>query len=63
MDDVDAACLAAVETLRHFPLFRKKVVVHGYVYEVESGALRIPYHQIEDRVDTARETAKGTWGG
>lgn len=61
-DDTDAACLAQVSMLRNHPLIRKDVPVHGYVYEVESGKLRLPYHRIADKVDTAREMfAKGVW--
>lgn len=61
-DDTDAACLAQVSMLRNHPLIRKDVPIHGYVYETESGALRLPYHRIADKVDTAAEMfAKGVW--
>ncbi|MFC4769588.1 beta-class carbonic anhydrase [Effusibacillus consociatus] len=61
-DDTDKACLAQVELLRNHPLIRKDVVIHGYVYEVESGTLRFPYHRVADKVDTAEEMfAKGVW--
>ncbi len=60
--DTDAACLAQVEMLRNHPLIRKDVPVRGYVYEVESGFLRLPYHRIANKVDTAGEMfAKGVW--
>lgn len=63
-EDADAACLAQVEMLRNHPLIRKDVPVHGYVYEVESGSLRLPYHRVSDKVDTAKEMfAKGVWFG
>lgn len=54
-NDTDAACLAAVHMLQNHPLIRKDVMVHGYVYEVESGILRIPYRRLSDRVNTAEE--------
>lgn len=60
--DTDAACLAQVAMLRNHPLIRKDVPVHGYVYEVESGMLRLPYHRIADKVNTAKEMfQKGVW--
>ncbi|WDL96626.1 beta-class carbonic anhydrase [Alicyclobacillus sp. ALC3] len=60
--DTDAACLAQVQMLQDHPLIRKDVPVNGYVYEVESGALRLPYQRISDKVDTAQEMfAKGVW--
>lgn len=61
-DDTDAACLAQVSLLRNHPLIRKDVPIHGYVFETESGALRLPYHRVADKVDTASEMfAKGIW--
>lgn len=61
-DDTDAACLAQVAMLRNHPLIRKDVPVHGYVYETESGSLRLPYHRVADKVNTASEMfAKGVW--
>lgn len=60
--DTDEACLAQVEMLRNHPLIRKDVSVHGYVYEVESGSLRLPYHRLSNKVNTAREMFnKGVW--
>lgn len=61
-NDADAACLAQVAMLKNHPLIRKDVPIHGYVYEVESGTLRLPYHRIADKVDTAKEMfEKGIW--
>ena len=39
-DDIDDACNAQIEYLREHPLIPEKTTIHGYVYEVKSGALR-----------------------
>ena len=51
--DVDEACLKQVELLRSSPLIPKDVVIHGYIWEVESGTLRRPYERLSERVNTA----------
>lgn len=53
---------AQVQMLLYHPLIRKDMAVYGYVYEVKSGSLRLPFHRIADKVDTAQEMfAKGIW--
>lgn len=59
-DDVDATCEKQVQLLREHPLIPDEVVIHGYIYEVESRHLRKPYQRVSERVNTARQTgAKG----
>jgi carbonic anhydrase len=56
-DDVDDNVAAQVELLRSHPLIPKDVVIHGYVYEVDTGRLR-PHHRVLARkVNTAKEMA------
>lgn len=55
--DVDETCLAQVELLRQSPLIPDDVVVHGYVWEVESMRLRRPRQRLSERVNTARAMA------
>ena len=51
-DDIDEACQSQVEYLDEHPLVPDDVTVHGYVYEVESDALRRPGERIADRINT-----------
>lgn len=51
-DDIDEACRAQVEHLRAHPLVPDGTEVHGYVYEVESDALRRPGARIAERINT-----------
>lgn len=50
-EDIDEACRAQVEYLRDHPLLSEDVTVHGYVYEVESDALRRPGERIGTEID------------
>ena len=56
-DDVDDNVAAQVELLRNHPLIPKDVVVHGYVYEVDTGRLRPPHRVLARKVNTAKEMA------
>ena len=51
-DDIDVACKAQVDYLEAHPLVPDDVTVHGYVYEVESDALRRPGERIAERINT-----------
>jgi carbonic anhydrase len=56
-EDVDETCDRQVELLRGSPLIPDDVVVHGYVWEVESMRLRRPHHRLSEKVNTARHSA------
>ncbi|WP_135365004.1 beta-class carbonic anhydrase [Halosimplex halophilum] len=49
-DDIDEACAAQVEYLRQSDLIPEEVTVSGYVYEVESGELRVPGDRIAGEI-------------
>ncbi|WP_435366010.1 beta-class carbonic anhydrase [Haloarchaeobius sp. DYHT-AS-18] len=51
-DDIDVACEEQVAMLRNHPFIPDDVEVHGYVYEVESGALRRPHERLSEGVNT-----------
>lgn len=51
-DDIDVACQTQVDYLEAHPLVPDNVTVHGYVYEVESDALRRPGERIAERINT-----------
>ena len=51
-DDIDDACRAQIEYLREHPLIPEETTITGYVYEVESGALRRPGERVADQVNT-----------
>lgn len=55
-DDIDEACATQVEYLREHPLIPDGTEVHGYVYEVESDALRRPGERVAEQINT-RETS------
>ncbi len=55
--DVDETCLRQVDLLRNSPLIPKDVLVHGYVWEVESMKLRRPDTRLGERVNTAKAMA------
>lgn len=55
-DDIDEACRTQVDLLRAHPLIPDAVDVHGYVYEVESDALRRPGERIASRINTREST-------
>ena len=51
-DDIDEACEAQIVYLKEHPLIPDEVTVHGYIYEVESNALRRPHERIAEQVNT-----------
>lgn len=51
-DDIDEACQTQIEYLTEHPLVPDDVTVHGYVYEVESEALRRPGEQVSEQINT-----------
>jgi carbonic anhydrase len=51
-DDIDEACATQIEYLREHPLIPDETTIHGYIYEVESDALRRPGERIAERVNT-----------
>ena len=51
-DDIDEACQAQVEYLREHPLIPDETTIHGYVYEVESDALRHPGERLSEQINT-----------
>lgn len=51
-DDIDEACQAQIDLLRDHPLIHDEVDVHGYVYEVESDALRRPGERVAEQINT-----------
>ena len=51
-DDIDVACQTQVDYLEAHPLVPDDVTVHGYVYEVESDALRRPGERIAAQINT-----------
>ncbi|MBE8968744.1 carbonic anhydrase [Nostocales cyanobacterium LEGE 12452] len=51
--DVDEICTQQVELLRNSPLIPQDIVIHGYIWEVESMSLRHPYKRLSEKVNTA----------
>ncbi|MCU0533484.1 MAG: carbonic anhydrase [Hydrococcus sp. Prado102] len=51
--DVDAITDKQVELLRSSPLIPDDVVIHGYIWEVETQNLRRPYERLSEKVNTA----------
>ncbi|MBW4427287.1 MAG: carbonic anhydrase [Nostoc desertorum CM1-VF14] len=51
--DVDEICIQQVKLLRNSALIPQDVVIHGYIWEVESMSLRRPYKRLSDQVNTA----------
>ncbi len=51
-DDIDEACKRQVEYLQDYPLIPDSVDIHGYIYEVESNALRRPNEKISEKINT-----------
>ncbi|RZV11371.1 carbonic anhydrase [Natrinema hispanicum] len=51
-DDIDEACQAQLDYLEAHPLVPDEVTVHGYVYEVESDALRRPGERVSEEINT-----------
>ena len=54
-DNIDEACQAQIDYLEAHPLVPDSVTVHGYVYEVESGALRRPGERVAEQINTRPE--------
>ncbi len=59
-ESVDEVCEQQVKLLREHPLIPKDVVIHGYIYEVETGRLRRPFQRLHERVNTAKEMGART---
>ena len=51
--DIDETCVKQVELLRHSPLIPDDVVIHGYIWEVETMRLRSPHERLSEKVNTA----------
>lgn len=51
-DDIDDACRTQIKYLDEHPFIPDEVTVHGYVYEVESDALRRPGERISTQINT-----------
>jgi carbonic anhydrase len=51
--DVDATTVKQVDLLRNSPLIPEHVVIHGYIWEVETQQLRRPYERLSEKVNTA----------
>ncbi len=51
-DDIDKACKRQIEYLQDYPLIPDNVNIHGYIYEVESNALRKPGERISEQINT-----------
>ena len=51
-DDIDDACQTQIDLLEEHPLIPDSVTVHGYVYEVESNALRRPGERVSEEINT-----------
>ena len=51
-DDIDDACQTQIGYLQAHPLIPDEVTVHGYIYEVESDALRRPSERIAEQINT-----------
>lgn len=51
-DDIDEACRAQIDYLEEHPLVPDEVTVHGYIYEVESDALRRPGERVAEQINT-----------
>ena len=56
--DVDQVCKAQVEFLSGHPLIPKGTSVSGYIYEVESDALRHPGSRVSEQVSTSEAMRK-----
>ncbi|MFZ5954234.1 MAG: beta-class carbonic anhydrase [Candidatus Dependentiae bacterium] len=52
-EDVDATCVQQVAHFKNSQLIPKNVVIHGYIWEVESNNLRRPYEQLSQKVNTS----------
>ena len=56
--DVDQVCKAQVEFLSGHPLIPRGTAVSGYIYEVESNALRHPGSRVSEQVSTSEAMRK-----
>lgn len=51
-DDIDEACQTQIDLLRAHSLIPDDVTIHGYIYEVESDALRRPGERVAEQINT-----------
>ena len=51
-DDIDKACQTQIDYLSDHPLIPDEVTIHGYIYEVESNALRRPGERVAEQINT-----------
>jgi carbonic anhydrase len=58
--NVDEICVKQVELLRNSRLIPEDVVIHGYIWEVETMSLRRPYERLSEKVNTAEDMGKLT---
>ncbi len=58
--NVDEICVKQVELLRNSSLIPQEVVIHGYIWEVETMSLRRPYERLSEKVNTAEDMGKLT---
>ena len=54
-DDIDEACQTQIKYLEDHPLVPDETTIHGYIYEVESSALRRPGERLAEQVNTRIE--------
>lgn len=50
-DDIDEACQTQIDYLSDHPLIPDEVTIHGYIYEVESNALRRPGERVAEQIN------------
>lgn len=55
-ENVDDICLQQVELLKESPLIPDDIIIHGYIWQVESMSLRRPHEKVHDKVNTNKET-------
>jgi len=55
-NDVDETCTRQVEWLRQCSMIPADVVIHGYVWEVETMKLRRPHERLGEKVNTSKQT-------
>lgn len=51
-DDIDEACQTQIDLLEAHPLIPDDVTINGYIYEVESDALRRPGDRVAEQINT-----------
>lgn len=57
-NDVDATSVEQAKLMRESAFIPKDVVIHNYIWEVESMSLRKPYGRLSNKVNTAQEMSK-----